>query len=408
MAKRLCSLFLSLVFLLPLFITQTTASGDVYVAINNAMLPITDAMPIRSDGTWYIDYQCFVNEELGVSGSYNPSSQTLALYTWDDTLAYDLNAGTATNIRSGSTYQRWAFLSNGTVYIPAQFTAKQLGLTYSFISSVNVIRIKNNNTVRDNIFAYIAKDEIPKLIDRYNLSKSKDESSQTKPSSPQTTPNQKPTQSNPSSSQTTPSNSQTGAEETDKPLVTVYLTFDVGISTDCTAILNTLSRFRAPASFFVFGSAIPTQDQAIRNIAVNGHTLGISAMGGTTEFLQSADSVKAGLSATNELLFDTCYTKSRLVRIPGSSAVLSDEQAEALIASGYRYWDWDLDASAMSFKQFVRTLEAKKDTVVIRFDASKNSIRNLSAILSHLAENNYEIKPISLLTTPKNERRDYR
>ena len=82
MSKRVLALLLTFVFLIPLF-PHSAASGDTYVAINNALLPITDAMPIKSDGIWYIDYRCLTDSDLGINGSYNPDSQTLALYNWD-------------------------------------------------------------------------------------------------------------------------------------------------------------------------------------------------------------------------------------------------------------------------------------------------------------------------------------
>ncbi len=385
MSKRLCSFFLALILFVPLLLPHSTASNVVYVAVNNAMLPITDAMPIRSDGLWYVDYRCFTGGDLGINASYNPDSQTLALYTWDDTLAFDLTAGTATNISTDTTYKRWAFHSNGTIYVPVQFVTSQFQMSYSYISSVNVIRIKSNSTVRDSVFAYIAKDEIPRLIERYESAKAQAES-------------EKNTQSSPS----TPSTSD--SEEA----VTVYLTFDVGTNTDCDAILNTLKRYNARATFFLFGSAIPMHDDSIRKMAVHGHALGITAMGSSSTFLQSVDSMKKDLRITNDRLFDTCYIKSRLVRVPGGSSTLSDEQADALIAGGYRYWDWDLDVSSMSLKRFRNAITAKSDPIVIRFDASERSTKNLASFLTYLNENNYKTETLSVLTSPRNARHDKR
>ena len=495
MAKRIFSLLLTLIFILPLF-PHSIATGNTYVAINNSLLPITEAMPIKSDGIWYIDYRCFTDSELSVNGSYNPDSQTLALYTWDYTLAFNLMSGTVTNKTTDTSYSQWAFHSNGTIYVPAKFVAKQLGMTYSYMQSVNVLRIKTSNVLQDSMFTYIARDEIPRLIDRKNSSKK-----QTQQSSPQTIPTEqtekkeqsstpskteqtsKPSKqenvtkpepthkpeavtkpSTPTKPETTikpniptkpatttktetetkpsaptkpetttqseisetppkaeaPAKPETADQETasdkaeaedvaeEKKEKTVYLTFDVGTETDCEKILSVLQQTNLKATFFIFGSALPVQDDAIRQISASGHSLGISAFGSTSEFLQSVDSVKSGLAATNELLFQVCYTKSRLVRIPDGSATLSNEQANALGESGYRYWDWDIDVSNMSMQRFQNVISSKGDIVVIRFDAAKASIQNLTAILTYLSENNYTAKPISLLTTPRNLRQDIR
>ncbi len=383
MLKRLCSIFLILALTIPILMPRSTASGDVYVAINNAMLPITDAMPIKSDGVWYIDYRCFTSGDLGISGSYNADSQTLTLYTWDNTLVFDITKGTATNLTSDTGYRRKSFRSNGTVYVPANFVANQLDVRYSFISSVNVIRIKADNTVNDSVFAYIAKDEIPRLRERYEESKK------------QTTPSDKQPQTVP-----------TIEEETKK---TVYLTFDVGTNTDLDAILKVLRRYNMKGTFFLFGSAIPSQEDAIRRAAIDGHSFGVSAMNGVSAFLKSETSVTSDLAATNDALFRVCYQKSRLARIPGGSSALSDAQADALIAAGYRYWDWDIDASSLSFSRLTSSISARNsDSLVIRFDASASSTKNLSNLLSYLKKNNYRSASISLLTSPQNMRQDKR
>lgn len=375
MKKRIISLLLVLSFLLPTLVPHSVASGDVYVAINNAMLPITDAKPISSGGLWYIDYRCFTSGDLGVSSSYNPDSQTLTLYTWDNTLVFNISKGTATNHTADKTYRRSTLQSNGTIYVPAKFVTTQLNMRYSFISSVNVIRIKSNNTVNDNVFAYIAKDEIPRLIAQYEASRA--ENSQ---------------QSNPSSSQTP---DQAGAK-------TVYLTFDVGMNTDCSSILKTLRQYNAKATFFLFGSAIASHRDSVRQIAINGHTLGISAPGATSAFLETETSAVSGLAETNNLLFQTAYQKSRIVRIPGGSSALSDAQANAIVSAGYRYWDWDIDASSLSAARLRNAVATAGDSVVIRFDASASSTKTLANLLSYLKNNNYKTATISFLQTPRN------
>ena len=381
MLKRLCSVFLILALTLPILMPKTTASGDVYVAVNNAMLPITDSMPIKSDGLWYIDYRCFTGGELGISGSYNADSQTLTLYTWDNTLVFDIAKGIATNVTSDTTYRRMTFRSNGTIYVPAKFVANQLDVRYSFISSVNVIRIKADNTVNDSVFSYIAKDEIPRLRERYENSKN----------------------------QTTPSGDTSTPSTEDETKKTVYLTFDVGTNTNLDSILKTLRRYNVKATFFLFGSAIPMHEGAIRQAAVDGHSFGVSAMNGVSAFLKSDASVTNDLAATNDLLFKTCYQKSRLVRIPGGSSALSDSQTEALIASGYRFWDWDIDASSLTFKRLSSALASRNDNaIVIRFDASASSTKNLASLLSYLKKNNYRTASISLLLPPQNQRQDQR
>ena len=56
---------------------------------------------------------------------------------------------------------------------------------------------------------------------------------------------------------------------------TVYLTFDCGYESGCTAqILDVLKAHNAPAAFFVVGNYITSEPELVRRMAEEGHTVG--------------------------------------------------------------------------------------------------------------------------------------
>ena len=93
--KRIVALLITLTLLIvPLY---SSAANEVFVGINNAMLPLDGAMPFSSGGVWYIDYMDFTRGDLGISVSYNKDMGTAVLYDWNVTLVFNVGKGTAYN-----------------------------------------------------------------------------------------------------------------------------------------------------------------------------------------------------------------------------------------------------------------------------------------------------------------------
>ena len=88
--KRSTALILIVCILSLLVAVPTAAQGEIFVAAGNTVLPLTDAMPIKSNGAWYVDYRCFTEGTLKLSASYNASEKKLVLYDWDTTLIFDI------------------------------------------------------------------------------------------------------------------------------------------------------------------------------------------------------------------------------------------------------------------------------------------------------------------------------
>ncbi|MBR5542683.1 MAG: polysaccharide deacetylase family protein [Oscillospiraceae bacterium] len=363
MKKKIISLILVLCFSVLLFALPSGAEGEVFVAAGNTVLPLTNAMPIKSNGVWYIDYQCFTKGTVNVSSSYNSAERILVLYTWDTTLIFDLNSTTAYTSAEKIPYKAVSFSSGGTVYVPVQFTAQMLGLEYSFISDIPLIRIKRVSDIPDNMFQYIAKNAIPDLLQAYNAQKNNEKDGQ---------------------------DIQNSASKKN-----IRLTFNISNGKNLKQILDNLSRFGKWATFFVSPSAIANCENELRRAVSGGHTIGILS------------SSREDIDSANEHLFDVAKTKTRLVRPPEGTRSMTKENVEALIAGGLRLWDQTYTPSGTTssriYNSAVTQLKSASNYAVFTLTDSDASTSALSRILRHMSDNGIGMVSINILDTPVNQ-----
>lgn len=399
--KRLISVLLAVCLAVTLFAIQGSAEGEVFVAAGNTVLPLTDAMPIYSSGKWYIDYQCFTKGDLRVSSSYNAAEGTLVLYTWDTTLVFDIKSTTAYTTAEKVRYKATSFQAYGTVYVPVQFTAQTLGFQYSYFSEIPLIRIKRENDIPNSMFLYLAQSSASSLLAQYNASKNRKNVQQTQTNTP------------------SKNNSSVSAPEDTKDnsvRKTVYLTFNIKNGSNMKKIIDSLSRYGYPATFFIQGSAVSNCEDEILRAAVYGHTLGSLSENGDSDFAMKDEDLKARLSSTNNALFEIAKQKTRLLRIPSGSTSVSPEKRDFLISCGYRLWDSDLNpkktvkrATAQAYYNSVKgKLSARSSPAVLELDDDAVSVASLSRILRYLNSENYIVRQITLLDTPVNSASDKR
>lgn len=393
--KRLIALAVAICIATALLAAPTSASGEVFVAAGNTVLPLSSAMPVYSGGAWYIDYQCFTKGGLNVSSSYSAADGTLVLYTWDTTLVFDVNSAMAYTTADKTKYKQWTFVSSGTVYVPAQFTAQTLGLEYYYFPELPLIRIKKSDSIPNNMFIYIAQEKIPDLIDAYNMNKKPQNGS----TSGQGTGNGASGGGNDSSE------SETGRKS-------IHLTFNISDGKNLGKIIDLLQKYNYKATFFVRGSVVRNNADALRRAVVTGHNLGTLSENGNADFSGTVQAMISALDAANENLFEATRTKTRLVRVPsGSGSVLSKEKRNALAENGYRIWDYNVNpaaslksySSSSLYRSAVNLLSRRNGRTVLVMDDSDASVGALSRILAYISAESYAVRQISLLDTPVNQ-----
>ena len=132
------------------------------------------------------------------------------------------------------------------------------------------------------------------------------------------------------------------------PKGTVYLTFDGGISSNTSAILDVLKEKNVKATFFVVGSYCVGCEDVLRRIVDEGHTLGMRSYSNDSEKVYSTvESFLADFDKCFNLFVDETDVAPTVFRFPGGSINSYNSGIyQQLIAEttrrGFTFYDWNI------------------------------------------------------------------
>ncbi len=314
MKKRLLSLLLILVALINLSGPAEAESDIAFLAVNDT-LPYAlnaDTMPFYSGGILYIPYNIFeIATTLGVWVSYNPTSMTLVLFNKSEKLFFDIALGLVTD-EDDDTYEMGIIVRNGMAFIPANFCVNYFGASLSCLVSVgnySVYRITTGSQVLSNsAFINQADTLIEEMADAYLSSI--------------TALQQSPAQISPTAiPQVEPE-----AVQEDEPQAPAYEIYPVILGPSSQAA-DWLDEHEQKAAFFLTAREINENRELVRELALAGHTLGVT---GTTA---------GALSRANEALYDAVGETTLLALIDTQTApegyivIRADADAETFYRS---------------------------------------------------------------------------
>lgn len=317
MPRRLLCLLLVLLLAALLVLPASGAAQLAFVAVNDT-IPLTlsgGELPFYSNGMLYVPYTVFNSTSLGFYPSYTPDNGTLTLFSRNQRLVYDLSGGTVTDENKLVQYIP-AVSRNGTIFLPAAFSANHFGVQVSDLTSQSgytVVRFTTGSQVYDDsLFIEKAENLISYRVEQY-------EDSIQKPSSGGSTGNDAPsTPSTPSTNIPGTTTPQDNPEDTpDEEPAQVYLAV-VGADT-MEALLPTLSRENLQAVFFLTADEILQNSDLVRRIVSEGHTVGLTCEDGGN----AAD----GLEAANAALDRVLGRKTLLALVPEGADLAGIESA---------------------------------------------------------------------------------
>ena len=193
----------------------------------------------------------------------------------------------------------------------------------------------------------------------------------------------------------------------------VYLTFDDGPSENTRAILDVLKEYDVKATFFVTGQQALSHPERYREIAAEGHTLGMHSYSHKySEIYETVDSFGEDLLMLQSFLEDTTGVTPIFYRFPGgSSNTVSDmpmsQLCDYLTDNGITYFDWNVSSKdAVSpmrpaqeiVKNCTQNLENFDNAVILLHDAvgKTSTVDALPEIIESIqAMENTEILPIT-------------
>lgn len=193
----------------------------------------------------------------------------------------------------------------------------------------------------------------------------------------------------------------------------VYLTFDDGPSENTRAILDVLKEYDVKATFFVTGQQALSHPERYREIAQEGHTIGMHSYSHVySEIYKSVDNFGEDLLLLQTFLEETTGVVPQFYRFPGGSSntvskMPMSELCDYLTDNGITYFDWNVSSkdavSPMRPAQEIinnctQNLENFDNAVILLHDAANktSTVEALPEIIeSIMAMENTEILPIT-------------
>lgn len=357
-------LFTSLFAFLP---PSAAAAETRYLVINDELVaPPGGVPPTVTDELVYAPLDLFT-QYFGFTYSYDSFSNALTVTSGQKNIYFNRRIGLAMD--DSKIYYSYTFYFSGSTFmVPCQFLCNFFGLRYSYIPNGPIVRVSGAGAA---------------LTDAQVFAKYESIFVTQTPVAPEQNYNR-----------------------------SVYLTFDGAPGENTAAILDSLSRYGATATFFLTAEGIREYPELVFRMIAEGHAVGLNGPAATA----SPEAYLAAVDEANNLLYRTAKIKTRLLRhTPGSRPSLTTSYREALTRAGYRIWDYNVNAAytrnvsaATIYANLATSLANRQTHALVRLVPDRATSQVMGQILSYLNRNQFSFLTISDLQTPQNQWNDTR
>ena len=232
------------------------SDGLYFVAYNDSVPLHLDSgtAPFYQNGTLYAVQGVFAVSGMGVTPTYNPSNQTVVLFSRSQRLVFHLDTGRVTD-ENDQIHGVGAKVRGGTIYLPVAMCAGHFGMSVSYLTNnkgYQILRFTSGEEVYDDSL-FLQKSE--NLIDYHVQQYQKEQTA--KPE----TPPAKPDQSAP-------------PQEPEKKAPTVYLAVENAASMD--ASLAAMRKSNVQGTFFLTEEEIRTHPELVQRLFAEGRSVGLT------------------------------------------------------------------------------------------------------------------------------------
>ena len=189
----------------------------------------------------------------------------------------------------------------------------------------------------------------------------------------------------------------------------IYLTFDDGPGAKVTEqVLDILKEENVPATFFLIGEQIKGQEDLVKRISDEGHSLGLHSMSHNKNKLYSSNTNFLNEMLEDQKLITEVTGKSpNILRFPfgsnNNSYHLKKSLVDLLHENNLRIYDWNVDSTDGAHSQaspstFVKNAKSDKDHIILLMHCgfqNKNSVIALPEVIKYYKDAGYEFKSIS-------------
>lgn len=198
-----------------------------------------------------------------------------------------------------------------------------------------------------------------------------------------------------------------GSEDNNKKEKIVYLTFDDGPSVSTNKVLDVLKEYNVKATFFLIGNQIKGQEDIVKRIQNDGHSIGLHTFSHNFNKIYSNNSnfIKEMKEDQDEINRVT-GVRYNILRFPwGSKRHLNDEMLNLLGECNFKIYDWTIDSGdgmrpkSSPYELFKNATKGCNDIcpviVLMHCDyGHKNTYKALPSIIKFYKDNGYEFKTI--------------
>lgn len=331
-----------------------TGQTDVYfIGVNDVLISMNSStQPIWVDGMICLPYTVFdsgsTGSNLGLSSSYQRSSNLVTVYHSQGTLIFDIDGESCINGSTGDTYPYRAVLRNSVPYLPMTAICNFFQLSFSYHNTAHgyLVHLSDGNgSLNSRGFLLYYDDQMNSMAQAYHSS-----------SQPSTTPS---------------------VEQTP---VSTPLVLGIALTEESLDFTETLDNWKVPAVFFFTQDQLEQQGNYLRKLYGMGHSLGIALTAHTWENLQME------LKACNELLAQQAYSQSVLLLLPSS---VDSATKEALSSQGYHLWQGNTPRDITDPVSTANSLRQGTAAVYLTVYQSETTASHWAQLMNSLGERQF-------------------
>ena len=189
----------------------------------------------------------------------------------------------------------------------------------------------------------------------------------------------------------------------------IYLTFDDGPGGKVTTeVLDILKTEKVPATFFLIGDQIKGQEETLKRMVNEGHSLGLHSMTHKKSKLYSSNEVflKEMLDC-QKVINEACGVSPTILRFPfgcnNNSYHLKNTIVDLLHENNLKIYDWNVDSTDganhnASPSTYIKRAKSDKNNIILLMHCgymNKNSAKALPEVIKYYKDQGYTFKAIS-------------
>lgn len=353
---RIMSFILVFIFFLS-FSLQASPYDAMEIIINDRFIKNSPKTVLINDVVYIPLSQ--LQDNLGIKVYFQEDDRSYRIYWWSNLLYINKEKNIIMVNNEYKAHEHAVEIINGVLYIPEDMLVEILGFRIEKIDSVKGFRIITND----------------KVVTAEELLKMREEEKKAKPA----------------------------IGKYNGPKV-AYITFDDGIVRgNSEKILDILREKNVKATFFVLGNTISRNQDILKRMAEEGHSIGNHSYSHRKEIIyKSSDSLKNEIDKTSDLILETIGKAMYLFRPPYGSKIIKGQNYQKVLKD-YKVILWNVDSNdsrvkdikaEQIYKNVVAQVQNKRSAIILMHETKTESVKALPLIIDYLIESGFEIKAI--------------